>query len=79
MHLIFYRFLMKALQKNATVAGWVLYFFGKLPVVVSMVSILISYHTCGTVGLIISAFFYYFMVKKIVLLLDIDFFSLNQF
>jgi len=56
---------MKALQKNARISDWVLYGFGKLPIAVSMIAILMSYHTCGTVGLIISAFFYYFMVKII--------------
>lgn len=54
---------MKALQKNATISDWVLYGFGKLPIAVSMLSILMSYHTCGTVGLVISTFFYYFLVK----------------
>lgn len=56
---------MKALKKNATVSDWILYGFGKLPIIVSMIAILMSYHTCGTVGLIISAFFYYFTVKLI--------------
>lgn len=58
---------MKALQKNATISDWVLYGFGKLPIVVSMISILMSYNTCGTVGLFISSFFYYFMVKQILI------------
>lgn len=52
------------MNKNATVCDWILYGFGKLPIAVSMIAILMSYHTCGTVGLIISAFFYYFLVKK---------------
>lgn len=56
---------MKVLEKNATVSSWVLYAFGKLPIVVSILAIMMSYHTCGTVGLIISAFFYYFLVKLI--------------
>lgn len=56
---------MKTLQKNATVSDWILYGFGKLPIFVSMIAILMSYHTCGTVGLIISAFFYYFTVTQI--------------
>ncbi|XP_025412541.1 GPI inositol-deacylase isoform X2 [Sipha flava] len=60
------RFIMKALQKNATVSDWILYGFGKLPIAVSMIAILMSYHTCGTVGLIISAFFYYFMLCTMV-------------
>jgi len=54
---------MKTLQKSATFSDWILYGFGKLPIVVSMIAILISYNTCGTVGLVISAFFYYFMVS----------------
>jgi len=54
---------MKMLRKNATLSDWILYGFGKLPIVVSMIAILISYHTCGTVGLVISAFFYYFLVS----------------
>jgi len=56
---------MKALSTNTTVSNWVVYGFGKLPIAVSITAILISYHTCGTVGLIMSAFFYYFMVKHI--------------
>jgi len=54
---------MKTLRKNATLSDWILYGFGKLPIAVSMIAILISYHTCGTVGLVISAFFYYFLVS----------------
>lgn len=52
------------MKKNATVSDWILYGFGKLPIAVSMIAILMSYHTCGTIGLLISAFFYYFLVKK---------------
>lgn len=63
MRLLFYRFIMKTLQKNATISEWILYGLGKLPIAVSMIAILMSYHTCGTVGLIISAFFYYFLVN----------------
>ncbi|VVC28522.1 Hypothetical protein CINCED_3A001485 [Cinara cedri] len=60
------RFIMKAMKKNATVSDWILYGFGKLPIAVPIIAILMSYHTCGTVGLIISAFFYYFLLCTMV-------------
>ncbi|XP_026821729.1 GPI inositol-deacylase isoform X2 [Rhopalosiphum maidis] len=59
-------FIMKTLKKNATLSDWILYGFGKLPIAVSMIAILISYNTCGTVGLVISAFFYYFLLCTMV-------------
>ncbi|XP_050542352.1 GPI inositol-deacylase isoform X2 [Daktulosphaira vitifoliae] len=58
--------LVKTFKKSVTVSDWLLYGLGKLPVIVSIIAIIISYNTCGTVGLIISAFFYFFLICSMV-------------